>query len=155
MKRPKQYHRVLGVPHDASPAEIKRAYRELAKRLHPDRARNPEHARAAEERLKEINAAWNEYRLVARQVRHTTGAPKRPPRDRHRTAERVRETRNNEERERMAREKAEEVRRNRDREIYERYAQQHAHLKRLVVLALGAVAVLVVLCVVLLVVLVF
>jgi curved DNA-binding protein CbpA len=66
MKRRKRYYQALGVPKDATPAEVKRAYRELAKELHPDRVQDPKRAREAEERLKEINAAWNEYRSLLR-----------------------------------------------------------------------------------------
>ena len=51
----KDYYAILGVPRDASPEEIKRAYRELAKKYHPDKNRgDPE----AEERFKEINEAY-------------------------------------------------------------------------------------------------
>ena len=52
-------HVVLGVAADASPAEVKRAYRRLAMRWHPDRNDHPE----AVERFKEINAAYE--RLLA------------------------------------------------------------------------------------------
>jgi DnaJ-class molecular chaperone len=48
-------YRVLGVSSDASDAEIKRAYRKLARQYHPDR--NPDDA-AAEERFKAIQAAY-------------------------------------------------------------------------------------------------
>lgn len=48
-------YRVLGIAKDASDAEIKRAYRKLARQYHPDR--NPGDA-AAEERFKAIQAAY-------------------------------------------------------------------------------------------------
>ena len=46
---------VLGVPRDATESELKRAYRELAHRHHPDK--NPDDP-AAEERFKEIAIAY-------------------------------------------------------------------------------------------------
>ena len=50
------YYDILGVSRSATPDEIKRAYRKLAKELHPDR--NPGDA-ASEERLKSINQAYD------------------------------------------------------------------------------------------------
>src|SRR5690606_23385766 len=47
---------VLGVPSDASAKDITRAYRKLARELHPDK--NPNNA-SAEERFKELSAAYD------------------------------------------------------------------------------------------------
>ncbi|MGA2631898.1 MAG: DnaJ C-terminal domain-containing protein [Terriglobia bacterium] len=50
----KDYYDVLGVARDASEAEIKKAFRKLARQYHPDVARNKT---IAEEKFKEINEA--------------------------------------------------------------------------------------------------
>ncbi len=51
----KDYYKILGISPDATEEEIKRAYRRLALRYHPDR--NPEDPHA-EERFKEITEAY-------------------------------------------------------------------------------------------------
>ena len=53
-------YKVLNVSPDASDDEIKRAYRNLAKKYHPDRYQNSPLAEKASEKMKEINAAYDE-----------------------------------------------------------------------------------------------
>ena len=50
---------VLGVKPDASDEEVKRAYRELARKYHPDNYQNNPLADLAEEKMKEINQAYD------------------------------------------------------------------------------------------------
>src|SRR2546426_7959684 len=51
----KDYYETLGVPRTASDAEIKKAFRKLAREHHPDVAKNK---KQAEEKFKEINEAY-------------------------------------------------------------------------------------------------
>jgi len=52
----KDYYEVLGVDRGATQEEIKKAFRRLALRYHPDR--NPQNQKQSEERFKEINEAY-------------------------------------------------------------------------------------------------
>lgn len=54
MKR--DYYEILGVNRDASAEEIKRAYRKLAVRYHPDK--NPHNHKETEEKFKEVSEAY-------------------------------------------------------------------------------------------------
>ena len=49
------YYQVLGVKKDASKEEIKKAYRKLAMKYHPDHAKGD---KAAEEKFKKISEAY-------------------------------------------------------------------------------------------------
>jgi curved DNA-binding protein CbpA len=173
MRARRRYHEALGVPRDATPAEVKRAYRALVRELHPDRMRDPDLARNAENRLKEINAAWSDF-LASRRRASTEaeverdrsdrasevepedpGDPlasarrrERVSRDRQR-AERARWLHEREARERRARERAEALRREREAENFERRLHQHEQSLNLLRFALAALAVFVVLCVLL------
>lgn len=55
MTQSKDYYKILGVSKDASPEEIKKAFRKLALKYHPDKNKGN---KEAEERFKEINEAY-------------------------------------------------------------------------------------------------
>ncbi len=59
-------YEVLGVPPDATDADIKKAYRKAAREWHPDRNADPE----AEARFKEIGAAWEVLSDPAQRAQH-------------------------------------------------------------------------------------
>lgn len=51
----KNYYEILGVPEDASQAEIKSAFRKLAKKYHPDISKDSN----AEEKFQKVQEAYN------------------------------------------------------------------------------------------------
>lgn len=55
----KDPYSVLGVPRDADDDAIKKAYRELARKYHPDNYAGTNLAEVAEEKMKEINEAYD------------------------------------------------------------------------------------------------
>ena len=55
----KDPYEVLGVPRGASETEVKKAYRELCHKYHPDKYMNNPLADLAQEKMKEINEAYD------------------------------------------------------------------------------------------------
>ena len=53
-------YQILGVPETASDEEVKRAYRELARKYHPDNYHDNPLADLAQEKMKDINAAYEQ-----------------------------------------------------------------------------------------------
>jgi len=74
------YYQVLGIDRDASQEEVKKAFRRLAMRYHPDR--NPQATRQAEERFKQINEAYEVlgHEQKRRQYDYLISGPRRPRR---------------------------------------------------------------------------
>jgi curved DNA-binding protein len=79
----KDYYETLGVPRGASDADIKKAFRKLAREYHPDVAKNK---KQAEEKFKEINEAYEVLGDSAKRKRYDelgsnwqSGADFRPP----------------------------------------------------------------------------
>ena len=57
-------YKILGVSPDATDDEIKTAYRNLARKYHPDKYRDSDLAEMAGEKMKEINAAYDEVQKI-------------------------------------------------------------------------------------------
>jgi curved DNA-binding protein len=79
----RDYYEILGVPRTATDAEIKKAFRKLAREHHPDVAKNK---RQAEEKFKEINEAYEVLGDPAKRKKYDelgpnwrAGADFRPP----------------------------------------------------------------------------
>src|SRR5260221_5149280 len=79
----KDYYESLGVPRAASDADIKKAFRKLAREFHPDVAKDK---KRAEEKFKEINEAYEVLSDPAKRKKYDelgadwkAGAEFRPP----------------------------------------------------------------------------
>ena len=64
---------VLGVSPNASDEEIKKAYRELARKYHPDNYQNNPLADLAEEKMKEVNEAYDAINKMRSSGSHSGG----------------------------------------------------------------------------------
>ena len=60
----KDPYKVLGVSSNATDDEIKKAYRDLVRKYHPDKYRDSDLADLANEKMKEINAAYEEIQKM-------------------------------------------------------------------------------------------
>ena len=62
-------YQVLGVPSTATDEEVKKAYRDLARKYHPDNYHDNPLADLAQERMKEINEAYEEVQSQRKAAR--------------------------------------------------------------------------------------
>lgn len=60
------YYKILGVPHDASQNEIKKRYRELAKKIHPDKSKGEK----TDETMAKINKAYEILSHAERKLKY-------------------------------------------------------------------------------------
>lgn len=70
----KDPYTVLGVSRDASDEEIKKAYRQLARKYHPDNYADSALADVAEEKMKEINEAYDSIQKMRANPSGYTGS---------------------------------------------------------------------------------
>lgn len=64
MSEYKDPYKVIGVKSDATDDEIKKAYRDLARKYHPDRYTDSDLKAEAEEKMKEVNSAYEEIQDI-------------------------------------------------------------------------------------------
>ena len=65
-------YRILGISSDATDEEVKKAYRKLAKKYHPDRYQNSPLAEEASEKMTEINAAYEQIMNIRKNGGHSS-----------------------------------------------------------------------------------
>lgn len=70
----KDPYKVLGVSPDASDADIKKAYHELARKFHPDNCPNDDLRALAAEKMKEVNEAYDTIKSWRSQGKKTGGS---------------------------------------------------------------------------------
>ncbi|MBE9049309.1 DnaJ domain-containing protein [Nostocales cyanobacterium LEGE 11386] len=67
-------YEILGLKPGASQEQVKQAYRKLVKIWHPDRFADPSQKQAAEEKIKEINVAYNKLKSEQPAVTSTSSS---------------------------------------------------------------------------------
>lgn len=67
-------YKVLGVSRNATDEEIKKAYRELARKYHPDNYVNNPLSDLVEEKMKEINEAYDQIQKERSETRYSGGS---------------------------------------------------------------------------------
>lgn len=72
-------YQVLGIPRDADDAQVKKAYRSLARKYHPDNYHESALEDLAQERMKAINAAYEQICTQRRSGKAPGPAPRRAP----------------------------------------------------------------------------
>jgi len=77
MSEPKTPYEILGLVPGASPEEVKEAYIELAKAWHPLFIDDEELRRVAEEKMEEIDAAYDALNVVFRSAGDSHSVPER------------------------------------------------------------------------------
>jgi len=70
----KDPYKVLGVSPTASDDEIKTAYRNLARKYHPDKYAGSDLAELAEEKMKEVNSAYEEIQRMRANSGNSSGS---------------------------------------------------------------------------------
>lgn len=66
-------YKVLGVSPDASDEEVKKAYRDLARKYHPDKYTDTDLSELAAEKMKEVNAAYEAVQQMRARGESTSG----------------------------------------------------------------------------------
>ena len=78
MANKRDYYEVLGVDKNASDDEIKKAYRRLSRKYHPDANVNNPNKKQAEEKFKEVQQAYDEIQKIKSGRYGTNGGFGRP-----------------------------------------------------------------------------
>lgn len=78
MENEQDYYRLLGVPREAPDREVKRAYYELARLLHPDKAKDPEEAQRNASELALISKAYNTLKDAKKRAEYDAQIKGRP-----------------------------------------------------------------------------